>query len=143
MLFRSQAGVALIGDRGDAPGNLIRRIAYLERPLTASLVGVGDRPRLPAATLRIFPNPALERVRFVYQTAAATEPTATVARLAARAIQVFSVSGRRVARIPMAAGGSATWDGRDRSGRPLASGVYLARIEGEQGSSPVKFMLLH
>ncbi|MBN1825681.1 MAG: hypothetical protein JW958_05385 [Candidatus Eisenbacteria bacterium] len=35
-----------------------------------------------------------------------------------------------------------TWDGRDRSGRPAASGVYLLRLEGDGASGARKMTLL-
>ena len=59
----------------------------------------------------------------------------------APAILVFSVSGRRQARIP-AAGGNPTWNGRDESGHLVASGVYFARLEGQHSVPGTKFMLL-
>lgn len=44
------------------------------------------------------------------------------------AIEIYDVRGRLSRRLPVTAGArSATWDGRDDAGAPVASGVYLAR----------------
>ena len=85
-------------------------------------------------TLIASPNPARGGVRFSIGAALAGRD--------APAILVFSVSGRRVARIP-AAGNDAAWDGRDESGNPVPSGVYFARLEDERSTFGTKFMLLH
>ena len=61
-------------------------------------------------------------------------------------ISVFNVSGQRVA--VLAAGkfrrGEHTlhWDGRDARGRPLATGVYIARLQTEQHTVTRKMLLL-
>jgi len=47
-------------------------------------------------------------------------------------VEIFSVSGRRLWRRvvddAVKGPGSVFWDGRDRGGRPVAAGVYLARV---------------
>jgi len=114
----AQAGVAIIGDRGQSPGNVLRAIVYLERPLAASTVDVvaGGPDALPAV-LSIVPNPAHGRVRFALSASAAG---------GTRAIDVFTVDGRRIARLD-ASGGAAVWEGRGRDGQAVPSGVYFAR----------------
>jgi hypothetical protein len=129
----AQAGVALIGDRGTNPGNILRKIAYLERPLAASLVDVGA-PVAAAPALRAVPNPARGLVRFVDATGAPTG-----------GLELFTVDGRRVARLAAAGNQPATWDGRDASGRPVPSGVYFARrteAPGSPGSAGLRFLWL-
>jgi flagellar hook assembly protein FlgD len=43
---------------------------------------------------------------------------------------VYDIHGRLVRRAQVPAGAArVTWDGRDRDGRPAASGVYLIRVE--------------
>ena len=112
------------------PINLVRRIAYMEAPLTGSVLAVDDAPRAGlAGTLRIVPNPARGRVRFAL-------PAGAVGAM----VNVYSVSGALVARIPVAAGGEAVWEGRDRESRPLPSGVYLARVEGTGPASKLLFL---
>jgi hypothetical protein len=128
----NQAGCAIINDRGTNPGNVLRRIVYLEVPLTASLVAVGDAPRLTMHTMLAVPNPANARVRFAFDGAA--RPGAE--------IEVFSLSGRRMARSPMRPDGSFEWDGRDGNGRRAAAGVYFARLTGEPRVRPARFTLL-
>jgi len=116
----NQAGSAVAEDRGTSPGNLVRRIAYLERTLAGSLVAVGDPARgAPLPTLRVSPNPSRGHVRFAID----------AARRGGNVL-VFSVSGALVARVPVLAGGFAEWDGRDLQSRPIAGGVYFARLEG-------------
>jgi hypothetical protein len=128
----NQAGIAEAQDRGTTPSLYVRRIAWLERHLTASVVSVdgpaaarGDRAMLVAQ-----PNPARGAVRFAASTAGASG-----------AVLVFTVDGRRVARL-MLERGRAAWNGRDAGGRMVPSGVYLARLEGER-SAAARFMWLN
>ena len=130
----NQAGVSVIGDRGTSPGNLLRRMAYLEAPLSASVVSVDDLPSVGGTrALNAFPNPALGRIRFVLPAAP---------REARASVLVFEVGGRIVARLPLDPAGAAEWNGRDLTGRRAPSGVYFARAEGDPGRA-VRFMLLH
>src|SRR5262249_4540041 len=114
----NQAGIAESQDRGTTPSLYVRRIARLERHLRPSAVSA-DEP-LPGAvappTLAASPNPARGAVSF-----------AAGGNVKASAVLVFTVDGRRMARLTLD-GGRATWDGRDLGGRPVPSGVYLARI---------------
>ena len=126
----NQAGIAESQDRGTTPTLYVRRIAWLEKHVSSSLVAVGDAPAAVAGmALAARPNPARGAVTFA---AGAAE--------AAGAVLVLTVDGRRVARLPLAEG-RATWDGRDAHGRAVASGIYLARIEGER-SAAARFLWL-
>lgn len=62
------------------------------------------------------------------------------------ALRVYDVSGRLVRVLfagPAARGTlSVTWDGRDESGRPVASGVYLFRLSSSSGSAAAKGVML-
>ena len=129
----NQAGCAIFNDRGTNPGNVLRRIVYLEAPLAASLVAVGDAPRLTPHTMLAVPNPANSRVRFAFDGVAARPGSA---------VEVFSLSGRRVARSAMRPDGSFEWDGRDGDGRRAAAGVYFARLAGDPRVRPARFTLL-
>ncbi len=114
----AQAGIAIIGDRGQSPGNVQRAIVYLERRLVASTVDVATGgPGRAGVALSIVPNPARGRVRYTLGAPAGA---------AAAAIDVFTVDGRRVARLD-ASGGAAIWEGRGRDGQAAPSGVYFAR----------------
>jgi hypothetical protein len=128
----NQAGIAESQDRGTTPTLYVRRIAWLERQMSASVVAVddpapADAPRLALAAQ---PNPARGVVTFAAGRGAS-----------AGAVLVFTVDGRRVARLPLERG-LATWDGRDVSGRSVATGIYLARLEGDR-SAAARFMWLN
>jgi len=124
----NQGGIVQGQDRGTQPVNLVRRIAYLERPLTASTLAVDGAAPAPSG-LRAWPNPARGRVRFT-----------AGPRDAGGAVLVYAVNGARVARVPMGASGEAEWDGRDAQARPLPSGVYLARVEGRGVATKLLFL---
>ncbi len=128
----NQAGNVVIGDRGTTPGNVLRRIGYLEVPFSGSTVSVGDAPATSAPALRAAPNPAHGRVTFSLP-ARAPET---------RFVEVFAVTGRRVARVAVV-GGQAVWDGRDAEGRSVATGVYWARRMGGREEAGTRFLLLH
>lgn len=91
-------------------------------PPAFALVGAVPNPFNPQTTLR-FTLPAAEVVR----------------------LRVFDVQGRLVRELvdgPRPAGlGEVLWDGRDRSGRSVASGTYFARLEAG-GLRSVKSLVL-
>jgi hypothetical protein len=128
----NQAGIAESQDRGTTPALYVRRIAWLERQVSASVVAVDGRTPAPtpAPRLAAHPNPARGAVTFA--AAAGEDPGAVL---------VFTVDGRRLARLPLERGRVA-WDGRDAGGRPVPSGIYLARLEGER-SAAARFMWLN
>ncbi len=130
-----QAGCSIIGDRGATPGNLLRRIAYLERPLTASVldapIAAGAAPR----TLRVSPNPVFAPARATFALAAASHP---------RVLRIVDVAGRTVADLDVPAHESAVrWEGRRDDGRPAATGVYFARVAGARDTPVARFVLAH
>jgi hypothetical protein len=126
----NQAGNVQIGDRGTSPGNILRRIAYLERPLLGSTLDVGPGPAAGGGglALSIWPNPAAGPVRF-----RASDPRP------GESVEVFDVRGRRVARLALDRAADAIWDGRDRTGRLAPPGVYLARRSADARAT-VKFL---
>lgn len=77
-------------------------------------------------------------------------PTTTIAFVAPRTgratLSVYDVSGRRVRTLydgPLGAGDhEIRWDGRDDARRPLASGVYVARLEVPGESTPLRMKLV-
>ena len=87
-------------------------------------VGVGPGPQT-SRTLRVGPNPARlgTRVEFIAGQGAGLE------------VEIFDLVGRRVARLPFAAGSGerrVSWTLRDQRGQSVRPGVYLARAaEGE------------
>jgi len=55
-------------------------------------------------------------------------------------VKIFTAAGRLLKELDAdAAGQVLTWTGTDREGRALASGVYLAVIEGTGGRRTIKF----
>ena len=56
------------------------------------------------------------------------------------AVLIYAVNGSLVARVPVGVQGEAEWDGRDAAARPLASGVYLARVEGSRAATKLLFV---
>ncbi len=93
-----------------------------DAPRIFALHGAAPNPFNPATTLRF------------------SLPTAGHARLA-----IFDVRGRRVRTLvdgPRSAGpGEVRWDGRDQTGRQVASGTYYARLTAT-GQSSVKPLVL-
>lgn len=55
-------------------------------------------------------------------------------------VRIFTATGRLLKELEADAVGQALgWDGTDREGRALASGVYLAVVDGEGGRRTIKF----
>jgi hypothetical protein len=129
----NEAGCAIIGDRGTTPGNLLRRIAYLDAPLAASLLDAPPLAAVRTRALRVSPNPVLAhaRVRIDAGTAAQT-----------RLIEILDLTGRRVSTLVLGSGApSVEWRGRDDQGRLAPAGVYFARVAGEHTDSAVRFVV--
>ncbi|TMQ71005.1 MAG: hypothetical protein E6K80_06825 [Candidatus Eisenbacteria bacterium] len=83
--------------------------------------GTTDVPlaSLGAKTLRVAPNPFQDQVDLEWRLTT-TGPVL---------IEVFDMRGRRVRRFEAeASAGRVVWDGRDDAGRPVGTGVYLARM---------------
>jgi hypothetical protein len=126
----------IIGDRGTSPGNIIRRIGYIEPHLNASTLAVGPGASAPArSALQVTPNPARGVVRFAWS---AWRPAGQPLRL-----EVISVDGRRVAGLVLDPSGAASWDGRDADGKPAPAGMYFVRPTEVPGAIPARFTLLH
>lgn len=93
---------------------------------------------LPASTWRLSaaPNPFNPLTTVFFHL-----PSAQSVRLA-----IFDLTGRRVALLAdgqyPAGENSATWDGTDRAGRPVASGTYLVRLLGARAATQGKLMLV-
>jgi hypothetical protein len=113
---------------GDVPiKNEVLQSAFI--PTTAA--GVEDLAASGVALLPPSPNPFVEAASLAFEVATPGRVT----------LEIFDVSGRRVARILDAEveGGAHTarWDGSDSGGRRCAAGVYLARLGQEGGSGAV------
>lgn len=57
-------------------------------------------------------------------------------------LRFYDGRGARVKEFPLWGDGALTWNGRDRQGRRLSSGVYFGCLEGGAPSNPVKVVLL-
>ncbi len=103
----------------------------------------------PRDTFRIVtaPNPSASSVHFYVDGASVSRGTANVAETGkAGVLEIFALSGRRVARLPLLADGNGVlrgaWDGRADSGDRAGPGVYFARIAGESTHAK-RFVILH
>lgn len=115
-----EAGTTVIGDRGLANANFLRRIAYLAAPAGVSTSVTSTAA--PVGRLRAWPNPSTGTVIFDRLGEDETR----------RAVNIYGVDGRLVDTLHV--GTSTTrWAGTTRDGEPVASGVYFARIEGDSG----------
>jgi hypothetical protein len=116
------------------------------RPGQAAVTGVAEEggpspPSARALSVRVAPNPARERVAIEVVVARSATNAVTLAGEAAPptgalTVEVFDLRGRLVRRIPSIAGTPRVrvlWDGRDDSGRRVASGRYWARVVTPEG----------
>ena len=93
----------------------------------------------PSAALgfAILPNPASASQAVCFQ---------VQGKLDARAdLKIMDVTGKLVQSLPLAglrSGGTVTWSPVGKNGKPLASGIYLARLKSGTASIEQKFMLL-
>jgi hypothetical protein len=94
---------------------------FLRRNVTPT--AVAELPGLAPVSVEISPNPATGAVRFAWPGAAA------------RRVSVYDGAGRLVRDFVSPAGSGLSWDLCDRSGRSVAAGIYLARVETTAGSS--------
>jgi hypothetical protein len=122
-----------------APGGRGAQHTYFDRIMVRAVtdpasVRAGDRPDAgdsQAPEIRVFPNPSRGDVRF------------TLPSTLSGTIELFDLQGRlvRTLRRVDPAEDSAplrlSWDGRDEAGRPVASGWYAWRLEGERGARAV------
>jgi hypothetical protein len=106
--------------------------------ILSDATGVCDEsPPGAEATLRCLPNPLSSGTIVEY----------TVAREGQVRIDVYDVSGRRVAclvdsHVPHPGTRTATWDRRDDDGRELPSGVYFVRLEAGQETALRRVVLV-
>ncbi len=63
---------------------------------------------------------------------------------AGRALEVYSVDGRRVWSAPLSGGasGTVTWNGRTAAGAPVPAAVYFARLTTARGAATRRFVRL-
>jgi beta-lactamase superfamily II metal-dependent hydrolase len=94
------------------------------------LLGRGD-------VLGVYPNPAYAGTAHVLY---------RIPQAATIDVSIYDVTGHRVRSIAAGAfpGGmrTATWDGRDETGRPVPGGIYLVRLEASSGIHQTKRLVL-
>jgi hypothetical protein len=94
-------------------------------------------PRLPWSLGAVWPNPASDNARVVYQVPAGG---------GAHDISVYDAGGRTVRRLysgSRAAGSyELDWDGRDGHGARVASGVYFIRIQPHNAPAVARKLLI-
>jgi len=114
------------GAGGPYPTSTVCWSGYLVPTSTSSVIPSGETQPL---AMRIAPNPSSSDVEFSFD----------LAKSQAVVLGVFSVEGRRVRTLhrgTLEAGQhQVSWDGRDERGRPVADGMYFARLEAKDGSS--------
>jgi hypothetical protein len=103
-------------------------------------VAVGDETPLAAALMQNYPNPVHSSTTLPFRVGATDKSAGPVpVRL-----DVFDVAGRRVATLvdDVRAPGDyrVQWDGRDRAGRAVASGVYFARFSTGDVNQTVRML---
>jgi flagellar hook capping protein FlgD len=107
------------------PASTICWSGYLVPNSTSS---VNPTPGAPSLGMRAAPNPATKDVELSF----------VLAKRQPVVLAVFSVEGRRIRTLqrgPLEAGHhQLAWDGRDDHGKPVADGMYFARLEAAEGS---------
>ncbi|MBI5836533.1 MAG: hypothetical protein HZB25_04750 [Candidatus Eisenbacteria bacterium] len=133
------AGTDLCGTRGVArswletgsPSDSLSTWGTDTLAICPGVVGVPPRGDTDAPRLLCRPNPAFSAQRFTWS----GSPGARV--------EIFDTSGRRVARVGGTPRSSAAaWGGQAADGKPVAAGVYWARLEGVPGSRAVRLVRL-
>jgi hypothetical protein len=92
-------------------------------------------PAADLSSVRIYPNP--------YRPSVNTNGITFDGLTAGAKIRVFNVAGELVREIADTNGsGVITFDGKNNGGSSLASGVYIAYIDGSNGTAKVKFSII-
>jgi hypothetical protein len=130
-----------LGDLTDA-GEMALRVDFSDASfgfyrVSNAATSVSDAA--PAGAIRLepnAPNPFADATRIAFE----------LPRPARAAMSVYDASGRLVRRLidePRAAGRHViVWDGTDRAGGAVASGVYWARLDAEEASRSVRMVFL-
>jgi subtilisin family serine protease len=99
-------------------------------------LGIEDAHGATFSAVRAYPNPSSGGARIEYAVPAASRVR----------IEIYDVSGRRVRTVlddERGAGAyTATWDGNDGTGRPVANGVYFVRLGVGRAFSTAKVAVI-
>jgi hypothetical protein len=96
-----------------------------------------DDPVLPAiSALRVYPNPFNPDVNIAF----------SLGKTAPVSVSIYNLRGQKVGTLQNgvlnAGDHTLTWNGKDNTGRSVASGVYFARIETNGKAQIIKIMLM-
>ena len=100
-------------------------------PVSALWEGAPSNAPRATIELRAFPSPATQRLSLSWSGAAST----------AR-VTIFDIAGRRLRHEVVRNRALWVWDGRDREGRVVPAGFYLARVESGERSGEASFVWL-
>jgi hypothetical protein len=109
----------------------------LDGQIIHTATGVIDEGSVPPIGLVIHPNPAGGPIS-MFAALAGAQSDAPI-------LEIYNVAGKRVLRVHGAASSrefAYVWDRRDKDGRPVASGVYFARLQVGRQSAVQKFVIL-
>ncbi|HET9233682.1 MAG TPA: right-handed parallel beta-helix repeat-containing protein, partial [Candidatus Eisenbacteria bacterium] len=82
--------------------------------------GPDEPPFLKTPGIHTGPNPFTQALTIHYLSPFGTDPQ----------LEIYAVDGRLIGKWPLRPGsGVVTWDGRDPTGKPVASGIYLVRYQ--------------
>ncbi|MEZ4648100.1 MAG: hypothetical protein R3E97_04810 [Candidatus Eisenbacteria bacterium] len=115
----------------------------IERPCAPSAVPAPSG--LTLGTLRAAPNPTSGATWFsLPASVSGTTPGSEIGATTALTLEIFTVDGRLVRSLSTnnIRSRSIYWDGRDENGRPVATGVLLARWRGSDGSGSTSVRVL-
>jgi hypothetical protein len=110
---------------------------YFDNVAVAAWTDLSDAPPgVNYLALDAHPNPFNPRVRLTW-----SQPTA--GRIV---LDLFDARGRRLRRllddVRPAGSGHVTWDGSNDAGRPVAAGIYIARLQTDTGSRLCKVTVI-
>jgi hypothetical protein len=135
-LLAADARSFVDADAGSEPSYKIGIVDTAGRETLFGPFAISAASSPPLTLTAVGPNPFRATTLMSYAL-----PSQGAARLA-----IYTVSGRLVrtlleGELPVGRG-TATWDGRDQSGREVPSGVYFGRLETAGGERTVKLALL-
>lgn len=109
----------------------------LDGQIIHTATGVTEEGTIPPLSLVVHPNPAGGPISLFAALAGAQSDVPI--------LEIYNVAGKRVLRLEGAAGSrefSFVWDRRDKDGKPVASGVYFARLQVGRQAVVQKFVIL-
>jgi len=104
-------------------------------PISDFILDVDTPEAYHTDILKVIPNPFNPQTELAY----------TLAQDGLIRLTIYDLLGRKITVLVdehrLAGPGSVTWDGRDKNGSAVASGVYIARLETKSGVNTQKLVL--